>query len=385
MNPIDLIVIAFTTVLSFSVIYAPQPLLPVLMGEFLVDKSEAALLITVVFFFLSIAPIFYGYILEAFSSKRLLKLSIALLAVTEFVFFAGGSFGELLFIRVLQGLLIPAVLTSLMTYISTAADEQSVQKMMAFYIAATILGGFLGRSISGMISTYLGWRYSFLALAVSLSACFFLLRVLKDDLKIEVTRPSARAAWDILGDRRFLTVYLVIFSVFFAFASLLNFLPFRLTELGGRTSEFKIGLMYSGYLMGIVVSLNSTRFVRLLGSEPKTIITGLIVYAAMILFFNAESVAIIFVSMFIFCGGMFLVHSTASGYINKHARNNKGLINGLYVSFYYTGGTIGSYFPGFIYKRYGWFYFVAFLFLVLCFALGVASSYYFKSTGLAIE
>ena len=136
--------------------------------------------------------------------------------------------------------------------------------------------------------------------------------------------------------------------------------------------------MYSGYLMGIAVSLNSTRLTGLLGGEMPAVIAGLAVYAAMMLFFNVGSVPVIFVSMFIFCGGMFLVHSTASGYINKHAKNSKGLVNGLYVAFYYTGGTIGSYFPGFIYKRYGWASFVAFLFVVVSFALGVALGFHLK-------
>jgi YNFM family putative membrane transporter len=378
MGPLNLIVLALTTVLSFSVIYAPQPLLPVLMGEFGVDKSRAALLITVVFFFLSIAPIFYGWVLEAFSSKRLMRLSILALGITELFFFSAKSFSSLMLIRVAQGMLVPALLTSLMTYISTVSEDGQVQKMMAFYIAATILGGFLGRSVSGLISTYFGWRYSFLMLGISLLCCFFLLGALRQDTRMEVAKPSLRAMVDILGEGRFRSVYLIIFCVFLAFASLLNFLPFRLTELGGRTSELKIGLMYSGYLMGIAVSLNSTRLTRLFGGEMKAVIAGLTVYAAMMLSFNAGSVPVIFVSMFIFCGGMFLVHSTASGYINKHAKNSKGLVNGLYVAFYYTGGTIGSYFPGFIYKRYGWGSFVAFLFVVILFALGVALGFHLK-------
>ncbi|MCD8567871.1 MAG: hypothetical protein LRY50_05830 [Geovibrio sp.] len=61
-----------------------------------------------------------------------------------------------------------------------------------------------------------------------------------------------------------------------------------------------------------------------------------------------------FFGMFLFCCGMFLAHSVASGYVNKIAEDKKGITNGLYVSFYYGGGTFGSFLPGFVYSRFGW-------------------------------
>lgn len=50
---------------------------------------------------------------------------------------------------------------------------------------------------------------------------------------------------------------------------------------------------------------------------------------------------------------MFLVHSLAASEINKLNKKNKSIVNALYMTFYYGGGVMGSYFPGLIYQKYG--------------------------------
>ena len=58
---------------------------------------------------------------------------------------------------------------------------------------------------------------------------------------------------------------------------------------------------------------------------------------------------------------MFLLHSVLSAFLNHLESARKGLVNGLYVSAYYAGGALGSYFPGFVYQWFGWSAFVGLL------------------------
>ena len=360
-------IVLFATILTLSALYAPQPLLPVLAEEFGVSRESAAFLTTVAFLPLSIAPLVYGFVLESLQPRRLLRIAVLLLALTEILFFLSPSFSLLVGIRLLQGLLIPAILTSLMTYIALVTKSGAVQRAMGIYIAATILGGFLGRACSGAVATWLGWRYSFLLLAASLLLCFFLLKRLATTTTLNLTRPDPRIILRILERKIYLKVYLTVFCLFFVFAAVMNFVPFRLTEISESASEFKIGMIYSGYLMGIFTSLGAVGAARVVGSEVRVMVIGLLVLAASLLGLVADRPEVLFGVMFIFCGGMFLVHATASGFLNRHAADNKGMVNGLYVSFYYAGGTAGSYLPGFIYERFGWTTFI----LVL---LGVATT-----------
>jgi len=66
---------------------------------------------------------------------------------------------------------------------------------------------------------------------------------------------------------------------------------------------------------------------------------------------------------------MFAVHAVASGYINKISMDNKGITNGLYIAFYYAGGTVGTFLPGYVYKYLGWGAFLLSLLIVMILAL----------------
>jgi len=366
-----LLPVIFTTILALSALYAPQPLLPVLSREFAVSREAAAALTTVTFIPLALAPLFYGYLLETISPVRVLKIAIPLLAVSELFFAAASSFPLLLTIRLGQGLLVPAILTSLMTYLSSRSSADTIQRAMAIYIASTIFGGFIGRAISGFIANYFGWRFSFLVLAVSLAAGFLLLLRMSEAGDIKVTKPRPRALLEVLRQPGFLPVYLSVFCLFLIFAAVMNFLPFRLTELSEQANELRIGLMYSGYMMGIVTSLGAPWFVARVGGQVKTIRIGLLALALTLIGLVGEQIWLLFVMLFLFCGAMFLVHSTASGLVNQMAgSSHRGLTNGLYVAFYYAGGSVGSFAPGIVYRHYGWSGFL-FLLVLIC-VLGYA-------------
>ncbi len=136
-----MLTIIVVTILTFFVIYGPQPLLPLLAETYGVSRPQAALLITVTMFPLSLAPITYGYVLEAVPAARLLRLSVLVLGVTTLAFALANLFPLLVGLRFVQGLLLPAVLTSLMTYLSAWGQGRQMQRVMSVYVAATIAGG----------------------------------------------------------------------------------------------------------------------------------------------------------------------------------------------------------------------------------------------------
>lgn len=138
-----------------------QPIQPLFEQEFSLSRFEAVIFTTVIMLPLGFAPIFYGYILETFSSKHFLKNAVLWLGLLELLFALSNTYPLLLAIRGLQGLLIPAVLTSLMSYISFITPKDKVQQAIGYYIGATILGGFLGRLLSGILSDLFGWRVFF--------------------------------------------------------------------------------------------------------------------------------------------------------------------------------------------------------------------------------
>ncbi len=343
------------TVLVISALYAPQPLLPELCKEFAVSREGAAALTTVAFVPLGLAPLFYGYLLETVSPLRITRIALLLLVISEVIFALAPNYTLLILVRIGQGVLIPALLTSLMTYLAGHATSQNVQRIMAIYISATIFGGFSGRLLAGAISNLLNWRTPFIILSISLLFGFAGTFMLKEKTTQRLIKPHPRDLLMVLRKPGFSPIYLCIFCLFLCFAAIMNFIPFRLTDISSQADGLRIGMIYSGYIMGIITSLSSPWISRFMKSEIMAMRTGFICFLIALAGFSIPHTALIFSTMFLFCATMFLVHSTASGLINRLAGNqNRGLTNGLYVAFYYAGGSVGSYVPGIAYRHLGW-------------------------------
>lgn len=358
------VLLVITTIVVYCVPYSPQPLLPRFTELFGVSKADAALLITVTLLPLSIAPLSYGYLLESFSALRLLRLSLIVLAFSEAAFVLAHSFPLLIGIRFVQGIVLPAALTSIMTYISSSVQSSHIRRSMASYVAATIAGGYLGRLLSGLGATYLDWHVFFIFLAVALLLCFVAVRQLAGETRITTVKPTSGDWLEILHNYAYLSLYISICCLFFVFVGLLNFLPFRLVEIQAQPSELLTGLIYTGYMMGVVTALSSGWITRACNGDINAMLMGYIAYLIALLALMIPNTWVLFSALFIFCGAMFLVHAVAAGLVNQMAMGRRGIVNGLYITFYYAGGVLGSYAPGFVYGRFGWNAFVTVLMIV---------------------
>ncbi len=376
MNRRELFTILLSTTLTTSALYAPQPLSPVFMKYFNISKTQSAFIMSAGIIPLSFAPILYGYILEKINPIKLLTTAIFFLSLSVFLFPFSKSYEQLVILRLLQGIFIPASLVSTMTYLSITSDSLNIQKRLSTYIAFSILGGFSGRVLSGFISTFFGWPYVFLLLSINLFICFlFLLKIPPLKSFVSSSNIELRLLYNILKNRKYLNIYPIPFIIFFVFLAILNYLPFRLVEIKDSVNEFIIGIMYAGYLLGIVISLKSASIIGLFKSEKRAIIVGLSFFIVLLSLLLSKDFYIIFPAIFLLCGSLFLVHSITSGYVNKLTSANKGMVNAIYVCFYYAGGAMGSYLPGFIYVNYGWNLFLLFnlslIVVVLLIAMGI--------------
>jgi YNFM family putative membrane transporter len=115
-----------------------------------------------------------------------------------------------------------------------------------------------------------------------------------------------------------------------------------------------IGFAYVGYLAGLFVSLRATRIRQALGSEARVYLAGAVLYGGGLGLFALPSIGGVYLAMFVFCGGMFLLHTRLSGEVNHLAHEHKGVANGIYIAAYYLGGALGSWLPAELYRHLGW-------------------------------
>ena len=354
MKRAEILLYYFCTGLTLCILYATQPIGPVFEDELGISKTQATLFTTAIMIPLAFAGIFYGYLLEKIQIKIILVLAFLFLGISEIVFSLTHSYFLLLNIRGFQGLLIPAVLTGIMSYISQISSKDSVANAIGIYIGVTIIGGFMGRALSGFFTDIFGWRVFFFIIGCIAILASILLLKFSQNIKASYLKPHLIDIIHTLKTRHNLYIFLMIFGIFFTFQAMLNFIPFELAKISDNYSSSKAGMLYIGYLVGVLVAFNTKKIIAFLGGSIKAIISGIIILIIAIQFFRIESFWFIFGAMVVFCLGNFITHSIASGFINKMATSHKGISNGLYVSFYYFGGALGSFVPGFVYIPFGW-------------------------------
>jgi YNFM family putative membrane transporter len=353
MKKIDLAIIVYCIFIVLSVMYAVQPIQPLLANQFNISVVKASQFTAVIMLFLAIAPIIYGYILEKSNAKKMLMIASIILLITNLFLANANTYESFMFFRTIEALVVPAILTSLMSILANI-DKQNVKFNMSIYVAATVFGGLVGRLISGYIATKYSYEAVFYSLSFGIFASLFFIKKLDYEGDANVVKPKISDVINLLKDSRFFMIYLLMFCVFFVFAGVLNVLPFRLKEISNDISEFQISILYMGYGMGILVSLFSKKIIAFFRGDINTILVGLVLFIVANSFLLNKSVVFLFVMIFIFCLGMFTVHSVSTGLANFMKASQKSLTSGMYLTFYYLGGAVGSFVPAIIYSKYGW-------------------------------
>lgn len=349
----DLFIVIYCIIIILSVMYATQPIQPLLAKQFNISIIKASQFTAVIMLFLAISPIIYGYILEKVNVKKMLINSSIILFITNIFLGLSTSYELFLFFRTVEALVVPAILTSLMSILANI-DKENIKFNMSIYVASTVFGGLVGRVFSGFIATNLSYEFVFYSLSLAILVSIYFISKLSYEGEATIAKPKIADVIEILKDKRFLVVYFLMFCVFFVFSGVLNILPFRVKEISSNTSEFQISLLYLGYGMGILISLNSSKIIKYFKNELNTILFGLIFFLFITIFLVQENIIFIFLLIFLFCVGMFTVHTVSTGLANSMKESQKSLTSGMYLSFYYLGGALGSFLPSIIYEKFGW-------------------------------
>ena len=372
----NLFIVIYCIIIVLSVMYATQPLQPLLAKQFDISIVQASQFTAIIMLFLAISPIVYGYILEKVCAKKMLTIASFVLLITNIFLGLSTSYEMFLFFRVCEALVIPAILTALMSILANI-DKENIKFNMSIYVASTVFGGLVGRIFSGFIATNFSYEYVFYSLSVGLLISLFLIQKLDYEGEATVVKPKLYDILHILKDKRFMLVYFIMFFMFFVFAGVLNVLPFRVKDISESFSEFQISLLYLGYGMGIIVSLASKKIIKFFKNEINTIIIAISFFLFITIFLTNEDIIYLFILLFLFCIGMFTVHTVSTGLANSMKSSQKSLTSGMYLTFYYLGGATGSFIPSIIYKHFGWdimFYtFVFILMIVLLISYGSRS------------
>ena len=370
MKHYTLLVVLLSAIVTISSLYITQPMQPLFMEEFGISVTQVTLFTSLVLLSLAIAPIVYGYLLEKFDTRMILFSALGSIGILQCLLCFAQNYTFFLSIRILEALVIPAALTATLTTL-TRAGMQNMQKYVSIYVAATVFGGVLSRVGGGFITSISSWQFTFASLGIATLIVALLAYKLPHSSQMASTKITPKVVLELLQDKRYALLYMGAFLVLFCFQGALNFMPFEIKALNPNITPAQIGFLYLGYIIGIITALLVGRIKRALGGDLRAIVFGFLVFGIAPLIMLAQNFWWLFFAVFVICIGMFIVHSVLSAFVNSISSEKKGITNGLYLAFYYTGGTFGTTLPSYLYNHFGW--------GVLCVAL---SGILFTSAGL---
>src|ERR1700733_10107032 len=196
---------------TFLNVYDTQPLLPYLRIVFHTSEIAVSLTVSATILAMALTAPLIGLLAESLGRKKVIVPSLYAITVPTLLASTSQSLHQLIFWRFMQGIFVPGVIVVIMAYVNEEFRGAYVGRAMASYITGTVLGGFGGRFISGMVAHHLDWGDAFLVLGlVNLAGAIMVQRwlpVAKNFVRAEAVRHSISHAKGHLWNPRLLAVF----------------------------------------------------------------------------------------------------------------------------------------------------------------------------------
>jgi len=342
---------------TFLNVYCTQPLLPYLQRVY--NSTVIGISLTVSSTILAVAlmaPV-VGLLAESIGRKTVIVPSLYALTVPTLLAATSQSLQALIFWRFMQGLFVPGVIVVMMAYINEEFAASYVGRAMSAYVTGTVLGGFLGRYISGWVAHHFDWRGSFLAIGIlNLAGAILVQQALpkaKNFVRSSGWRHSIADGLEHLQNPRLLAVFGMGFAALFCLVGVFTYVNFYLAAAPFRLNSAQLGSVFFVYLLGLIVTPLSGRFLDHYGIRHTALLAFGFALVGLTLTL-LRNLPLIIVGLALFSSGIFIfqaVGTVQTGIVAQRARSSAA---GLYVTFYYIGGSLGAIVTGWTWVADGW-------------------------------
>lgn len=342
---------------TFLNVYCTQPLLPLLRHVFQVSELLVSLTVSVTIFGVALAAPLTGMLAERRGRKKVIVPSLFLLTVPTALAATSSSLSWLIFWRFAQGIFVPGVIAVMLAYINEEWAGRGVGRAMSAYVTGTVIGGFLGRFVSGVVATHWSWRASFVVIATLNLVGSILVRawlpLAKRFVRAEHMRQAFSDMRQHLYNPRLLANFAMGSMVLFSLVGCFTYANFYLAAAPFHLNAAELGSIFFVYLLGVVVTPQSGRLLDRFGFRRVALIYSVMMITGLLLTLT-RSLALVITGLAIFSSGVFVAQAAASVQTGTIAGRARSSAAGLYVTFYYLGGSVGAVVTDFFWQWHGW-------------------------------
>jgi YNFM family putative membrane transporter len=376
---------------AFLNLYATQPLLPLLARTLGASTLQVGLTITAPTVAVAIAAPVVGRLADRLGLRRVIVGSAFALAVATLLAATSTGLAQLVFWRFIQGAATPGIFAAAVAYVHEVWPASHAGRATGAYMTGTVLGGFTGRAVAGLVAADASWPAAFAALAtLTFAVAIALWRWLPPEVVREpvprtgtVRKPvprtrtststvrepvprtstvpgtdalrfsGARDVARLFQNRRLVATYGVGFCVLFTQVAMFTYVTFHLAAPPFALSTVALGWLFVVYLVGAVVTPFGGRWIDAYGHRTG-IGSAMAIGGAGALLTLIPWLPAIVAGLALCATGVFIAQATTSSYIGAVTSRDRALAVGLYSTFYYIGGSMGSALPSAVWSAGGW-------------------------------
>lgn len=370
-----LIAVMLAGVCTFLNVYCTQPLLPYLSKIFHASDVEVSFTVSATIFAVAIVAPFIGLVAERRGRKKVIVPSLFLLTVPTLLAATANSLSTLIFWRFAQGLFVPGIIAVMLAYINEEWAGRGIGYAMAYYVSGTVLGGFLGRFLSGVIATHLDRQAVFIVLGILNLIGAIIVRAwlpaAKNFVRAEHLSHAFTDVRQHLANPRLLANFANGGTFLFCLVGCFTYTNFYLAAPPFHLNSAQLGSIFFVYLLGVVTTPLSGHFLDRYGFRRTSVLYTVMMVAGLLLTLIPSLTADI-AGLAVFSSGVFIAQAAATVQTGTIAGRARSSAAGLYVTFYYFGGSLGAWVTGWFWLWAGWKGCVALLAAVALVSLAMA-------------
>lgn len=331
---------------TFVLLYATQPLLPLLSRDFGVSPAGSSLTLALTTGTLALALLPAGWLSDAWGRGRVMTLALFASALLGLAAAAAPTFGVLLVIRALQGVALAGVPAVGMAYLAEEIHPQSLGSSIGLYIGGNALGGMSGRLIAGALADRGDWRLALLGVGLLSLVCAALFYRLAPASRHHTPRRFAvrRAVSSLsvhLRDRGQLSLEVMGALLMGTFVAVYNGVGFRLEAPPYGLGQAAVAAIFLVYPIGSMSSAIAGRLADRVGRR-RVLPAGVAIAAGGVAVTALHPLPLVVAGIAILTIGFFAAHSVASSWVGRRARTAQAQASALYLFAYYLGSTVAG-------------------------------------------
>lgn len=338
----------------FALLYAVQPMMPLLSAEFGLSASDASWVLSISTLTLALSLLLSSLLSEFIDRRRLMIVAVAATAVLGVLCALAQNYSQLLMLRALLGLALGGMPALAITYLSSEVPAARLSQTIGFYIAGTALGGMLGRAFGALLSDHYSWRLALLVLGLAgLAAAWQFQRMLPHTSPrgphFKPASPDLRSLQQMVSSMvtqvrqpKLLALFAIAFLLTGSYTGLYNYITFHLLAPPYLFSQSTVAGITVFYIFGIGSSLWGAMLTKRLPLRTLVPMALTLMLSGLCATLHPD-VRMILAGIALFTFGFFATHTLCSNWLATVVQAPKALVTAVYLCCYYLGAsTLGA-------------------------------------------